>query len=521
MMDLEIVRRIRGNVHGTIDVTALEDQVISHPVLQRLRRIRQLAFLSYVFPGASHSRFEHSLGVMQQAGVTWLKMRANQNRLAQTCRSYDQFEMRERESKGGLVHGLLSPTFGIVEELFSSPYTQQALRLAALMHDVGHPPFSHSGERFLPSWEQIAAGNSQSSPYLCVYFQQKLDELRSRGDDPSRVRVRHEIYTLLLVDMTLRQIYEGPYRGLQIEPQDVVSIITPEIPPVANSPLLAHKVHNLCHELISGEVDIDRMDYLLRDSRECGVVYGIFDVSRVQDSLAVYFNPDDEALHLGITISGLAAFEDYLRARHSMYLQLYFHKTSVAAEAMMQFLSRQLGGFTLPSIPADYAALDETNIGATLRAAASRQLSGSSELERFNETLDGLLLHRRLWKRVYEISAPSEAGTGPAIAQASSILKKLNVPFERVSSATSLTRFRPRGEQRPSDNYLRLIKKDQLQFPRVVPIEDHSQLIHSNRSVHIDRIYVPPSSEKFDSHGGPICAESIQRQVLKALQDAH
>ena len=521
MMHLEIVRRIRGNVHGTIDVTALEDRVLSHPVLQRLRRIRQLAFLSYVFPGASHSRFEHSLGVMQQAGITWLKMRANQNRLAQTCRSFDKFDQRERQVKGGLVHGLLTPTFDIVEELFSSPYTQQALRLAALMHDVGHPPFSHSGERFMPTWEQVARGNSQAPAYLCEYFQSKLKELRNRGVDPSQTRVRHEIYTLLLIDTTLRQVYEGPYQGIRIEPQDVVSIITPEITPVANSPLLAHKVHNLCHELISGEVDIDRMDYLLRDSRECGVVYGIFDVSRVQDSLAVYFDPNDEAFHLGITISGLAAFEDYLRARHSMYLQLYFHKTSVAAEAMMQYLSRQLGGFTLPSTPADYAALDETNIGTTLRQAASSQLVEPEELDQFNETLDGLLLHRRLWKRVYEISAPTEAGTALAIEQASQVLRELNVPFERVSSATSLTRFRPRGDQKLSDNYLRLIKKDELQFPRVVPIEDHSQLIHSNRSVHIDRIYVPDGIEKFDPRDSLSCSESIQRRVLKALQDEH
>jgi len=77
-MGLEIVRRIRGNINSSIDVTALEDAVIAHPYVQRLRRIKQLAFLHYVFPGATHSRFEHSLGVMQLAGLAWDKLKTNQ-----------------------------------------------------------------------------------------------------------------------------------------------------------------------------------------------------------------------------------------------------------------------------------------------------------------------------------------------------------------------------------------------------------------------------------------------------------
>src|SRR6476619_7443933 len=103
-MELEIVRRIRGNVHGTVDVTALEDRIIDHPVVQRLRRIKQLAFLSFVFPGATHSRFEHSLGVMQMAGLTWTKMRANQKRLVATCARYRDFAAVEKQGVNGMVH---------------------------------------------------------------------------------------------------------------------------------------------------------------------------------------------------------------------------------------------------------------------------------------------------------------------------------------------------------------------------------------------------------------------------------
>ena len=73
-----------------------------------------------------------------------------------------------------------------------------------------------------------------------------------------------------------------------------------------------------------------------------GVVYGIFDAPRILDSLCTYYNPDDQSLHLAVQFAGLAAFEDYLRARQSMYLQVYFHKTGVACEAALQFLMKRL-----------------------------------------------------------------------------------------------------------------------------------------------------------------------------------
>src|SRR5690606_10704766 len=125
MAELEIVRRIRGNVHGTIEVSALEDKVIAHPYVQRLRRIKQLAFLSYVFPGASHTRFEHSLGVMQLAGNCWTKLVSNQKRLATSCSRYGDFAEREKRGVGGMVHGLLAPTFSVMDDVFSSDYTLQ------------------------------------------------------------------------------------------------------------------------------------------------------------------------------------------------------------------------------------------------------------------------------------------------------------------------------------------------------------------------------------------------------------
>ena len=495
-MELEIVRRIRENVHGTVDVTALEDRIIDHPVVQRLRRIRQLAFLSFVFPGATHSRFEHSLGVMQLAGVTWNKMQANQKRLAGTCMRYRDFAETERGGVGGLVHGLLAPTFAVMDHIFSSAYALQALRLAGLLHDVGHSPFSHSGERFLPSWKTVLQTVKGKVPrYLVDFLEESCVGLAADGKDPAKTPVRHEVYTLLLVDRLLTEVNRD-YKGrLRIEPRDVVSVLSPSIAPEKGSPLEAYGLSRLCHELISGEVDIDRMDYLLRDSRECGVVYGIFDATRIQDSLELYYDPRDGGMHLAISYSGLAAFEDYLRARHSMYLQLYFHKTSVAAEAMMQHLAKMLGGWTLPPDLDAYVDVDEYNIERVLSEAA-RSLP-KAELAHFDGLLNDLLRRRRLWKRVYEVSAKDKTGL-VMVAEASRLLEAAGVPFEQVSSASSLTTFRPRRENEMSRNYLRLIKKDDYQFPRVVPIEDYASLISSDTRVNISRLYV---EDKADERG--------------------
>lgn len=488
-MTLEIVRRVRGNLHGSIDMTKLEDLVIAHPLTQRLRRVKQTAFLSLVFPGATHTRFEHSLGVMHLAGVAWDRLKANQQRLAVTMNRYEDFKNKEKDNTSS-NHGILSPTFDVMDEIFSSDYILQTLRLAGVLHDLGHPPFSHSGERFLPTVDKILNANPGLPDYLVTFLKNYSESKINKGVNPKEITVRHEIFTLILVEKLLSEVYaENPNLSLKIDPQDVISIIAPEIPPKEGSPLLKFKANKLCHELISGEFDIDRMDYLQRDSRECGVVYGIFDADRILDSLAIYYDEKEKAFHLAIQYSGLAAFEDYLRARQSMYVQLYFHKTSVAAEAMIKHLYKSLNGWSLPANIDEFAKIDENSVDTQIRLTINK-LSDTTLKESLNKTLDDLLLNRRLWKRVYEISGlPEETKNNPAIENAKNILTQLGLDYEQVSSSSSLTNFRPRQKNKVSQNYLRLIKKDINQFPRIMPIEDHSSIFSGNIVVHITRLY--------------------------------
>jgi HD superfamily phosphohydrolase len=494
-MNLEIVRRIRGNVHGTIDVTEVEDAVIGHESVQRLRRIRQLAFLHYVFPGATHTRFEHSLGVMQLAGIAWEKLRVNQSRLRDYARNNPQFITKERQV-GGICHGLLGPTFHLFDQLFSSDYCLQILRLAALLHDIGHSPFSHSGEPLLPSWQSVYDQNPSISTYLKDWLKTRIAAIQATGKDPAAVHVRHEVFSVLLIDQILRDTNtRHSDLKFEVDPRDVVSVISPDIEPAENSPLLAHGIYKILHELIAGELDIDRMDYLLRDSRECGVVYGIFDFGRILDALCIYQDPNDRSVHVAIMHSGLAAFEDYLRARQSMYLQVYFHKTSSAAEAMMARISKTLKHWSLPAEVRTFAECDEYNIQGLLQQAAHERIKDLFERKDFDNLTRDLLMHRRLWKRVYEITAvDADEVTKEKVELIKQVMTERNINFEYVSSLTSLTRFHPRERHQKSKNYLRLILRDELNTPKVVPIEDHWSLAESSQRIRIHRFYAPRDS---------------------------
>jgi HD superfamily phosphohydrolase len=286
--DVHRIYEIRCPVYGFIKVNDLEWQIISHPAFQRLRRIRQLAWTDYVFPGAMHTRFEHSLGVMNMASML-----------------FDGIVERSFET--------LRSELGYTE---SGLQRHKALvRVTALLHDIGHSPFSHAGEELFP-------------------FRDK-----KRGE-----RFKHEHYSAEIIRRHFASIIENhPLNSSNwdFSANDVANLL--EGRPEAGNALF-------WRGLISGQLDADRMDYLLRDSLHAGVGYGRYDWKRLANTtVAIPASPQLGGTRIGVLEGGWHAAEGLIIARYFMFTQVYFHKTRVVYDHHLQHaLAKLLPGGSFP-----------------------------------------------------------------------------------------------------------------------------------------------------------------------------
>lgn len=286
MSDPHRTYEFRCPVHGFIELNHWEREIISHPVFQRLRRIKQLAWTDYVYPGATHTRFEHSLGVMHVA-----------------TRLYDSVVARRKP--------VLFSELGFNDDGLGRD--RQLVRLAALLHDVGHTPFSHAAEELMP-------------------------------DRPNNTKYEHEHYSAALIRTHLRDVIENhpTCRNYGFKADDIAALIEGS----ANA-----KQSLFWREIISGQMDADRMDYLLRDSLHSGVSYGKFDLHRIISTVDVAIQADAESPRLGIAEGGWHAAEALVLARYFMFTQVYFHKTRVAYDLHLRGAMRELlpgGRFPAP-----------------------------------------------------------------------------------------------------------------------------------------------------------------------------
>lgn len=225
---------IRDSIHGDIFLTQDEIEVVDTPEFQRLRRVNQLGMTSLVYPSANHTRFEHSLGTLHLAG-----------------------KMAERLELEG--------------------EKEKLIRLAALLHDVGHGPLSHTSEVFL-----------------------------SR-----HLRISHE-------QLSVETISRSPIAMVLEEQGFSVSELSEAI----------YGQRGFISKIISSEVDVDRMDYLVRDAHHTGVGYGIIDLDRLINTAEIRGDL------LTFDSRGLRAIEGLLVARFLMIPSVYLHHTSRIADAM-------------------------------------------------------------------------------------------------------------------------------------------------------------------------------------------
>lgn len=233
---------INDPLYGFITITnELIFQLLQHPYFQRLRHIRQLGLTEFIYPGATHTRFQHALGATHLMGTILTNLRA----------------------KGVVI----------------SDEECEASQIAILLHDIGHGPFSHALEDTL-----LPGIKHESISYL--FLQSLNKEFNGR------------------LDLALK-IFRNSYE------------------------------RKFLHQLVSSQLDADRLDYLHRDSFYSGVIEGTVGIDRIVTMLNV---KDDR---LVVDEKGIYSIENFLQARRLMYWQVYLHKTSVSAERLLVNLIRR------------------------------------------------------------------------------------------------------------------------------------------------------------------------------------
>jgi HD superfamily phosphohydrolase len=296
---------IRCPIHGFIELNEWEWDIINQPAFQRLRRIRQLGLTDYVYPGATHTRFEHSLGVMHVA-----------------TRMYDSIVARSRE--------VLETELGYNADGLCRD--RMIVRLAALLHDVGHAPLSHAAEEIMPT-------------------------------KPDGTRYKHEDYTAAIIRQELRDVIENHQvnANYNISADDIAQLIEGRYGERAN---FSRRLI-FWRQILASQLDADRMDYLLRDSYHAGVRYGVYDIDRLINCLCAFtvkVEEDEQKIVIGVSEDGWHAAESLILARYYMFTQVYYHKTRRIydyhiAEAMKSALPRR--GLPPPQKMQEYLRYDD------------------------------------------------------------------------------------------------------------------------------------------------------------------
>ena len=304
-----VYHEIRDPVHEFIRLDSDERQVLDSLPVQRLRHIHQLAMGYLVYPGATHKRFEHSLGVMELAS-----------------RVYDTI------IRSDLVHDKVRRLFrGVIENEDQRRYWRRVLRMAALCHDIGHLPFSHAAEAELLPEEWT-----------------------------------HETITVELIrNPEMQEIWLGVTPPLTTEHVVKLAVGPAKLPNEDFSDWEA-----VLSEIIVGDAfGVDRMDYLLRDSLHTGVSYGRFDHHRLIDSLRIlpkYENSEEPTL--GLDRGGLGSAEALRMARYWMFNQVYFHPVRRAYDIHLKdFLSDWLPQGHFPTATKDFLELTDIEVFAAMR----------------------------------------------------------------------------------------------------------------------------------------------------------
>jgi len=302
---------VRDPVHGSINILDEEIAIIEHPFFQRLRNIKQLGFSEYVFPGATHTRYIHSIGVMNVASKVFDKL----------------FEDKVSDPKFLKL--------------------RQTVRLSCLLHDIGHAPLSHTTEFVMPMVSEL--------------------KLPKRFASEKDIQATHEDYTIkAIVDSDFTSSFKEVTEKFGVLPNNVAELIVGETTDPAYFTVNGVNYFAILHQLVSSEMDCDRMDYLLRDSYFCGVSYGKFDLDWIIDNLRLTL--ENSNAYLGISERAVSTFDDFLLCRFHMFLMVYFHYKPVCLEKMLKrYFTTSPNEYSIPADINEYLDHDDHFLMKVLR----------------------------------------------------------------------------------------------------------------------------------------------------------
>lgn len=319
-------RLIMDPVHGGISLFHHEIQVIDHPLFQRLRSICQNDILSLVFPGATHSRFLHSIGTLHVGHRIY-------RALIENCLRNNQSTASNTSDKDR-----------IKDHLTDINYFNKLVRLACLLHDSGHSCFSHQFSK-VTSIDKILR-----QPGLFDQLWSGIDTADIYHDKPEKLK--HEHYSVRcayeILDRRICQLANIEASDVMALMETTSAVLSRQFTRHANSiwslltgsPKPHHQaaghIRNLLRLIVSGEIDADRADYMLRDGFHSSVTLGGFNLDHLLKNLHVGWDSELNWMGMAITHKGLGALEDFVYSRHQMYRKVYGHKTSIGFDWLLR-----------------------------------------------------------------------------------------------------------------------------------------------------------------------------------------
>lgn len=411
---------IRDPVHGSIHYSTSEVAVLDTPEYQRLRSIKQLGFSEFSFPGATHNRYLHSIGVGHLAVL-----------------AFDSIFRAYPFSKTSVKMRL-----------------RQTFRLAALLHDVGHGPLSHTTEEVMPQLTDL--------------------NVKAYGPKQAPRQANHEDYTIKYVtESSIADTIRSQFSD--IDPYHVACLIDKNLPEMDDSfkdqgvdfrPLLS--------QLVSSELDVDRMDYLERDSYFCGTNYGKIDLEWLIQNMTLHIA--NQKAHLALNRRALYSFDDFLISRHHMHLMVYFHHKSIIYEEMLnRYLTSKECTFFLPSKIEDYTQYNDYKLYEHLASVK-------------NEWAERITA-RKPYKVLIEMHNVADSGRPENLKKH---LEEKGLHVIWASSHVRLSKYHSTAEQKSFPMYV----VDQYD-PWVEPtqVERTTEIFQKYEGTRIiDRLYVSPES---------------------------